>query len=296
LLSPIWLTPHLDGVKLSAAEIRLAVRIALLEDIGSGDATTLATVPGNLRATALLRAREPLKVAGIEFAETAFRLLSRRITVRNFLPDSRQAEAGQTVLKIAGPARAILMAERVALNYLQRLSGVATATAAFVAAVAGTNARILDTRKTTPGWRRFEKYAVTCGGGKNHRAGLFDMILIKDNHLAVLRGQKPNAIAAAVTRARQSFPRLKIEVEADTLEQVAEAVAAGADVVLLDNMNLKQLRTAVKLSAGRVLTEASGGVNLKTVRAIANTGVDFISVGAITHSSPAVDLGLDFVE
>jgi nicotinate-nucleotide pyrophosphorylase (carboxylating) len=179
---------------------------------------------------------------------------------------------------------------------LQRLSGVATATAAFVAAVAGTNARILDTRKTTPGWRRFEKYAVTCGGGKNHRAGLFDMILIKDNHLAVLRGQKPNAIAAAVTRARQSFPRLKIEVEADTLEQVAEAVAAGADVVLLDNMNLKQLRTAVKLSAGRVLTEASGGVNLKTVRAIANTGVDFISVGAITHSSPAVDLGLDFVE
>jgi nicotinate-nucleotide pyrophosphorylase (carboxylating) len=283
-------------VKLSAAEIRLAVRIALLEDIGSGDATTLATVPGNLRATALLRAREPLKVAGIEFAETAFRLLSRRITVRNFLPDSRQAEAGQTVLKIAGPARAILMAERVALNYLQRLSGVATATAAFVAAVAGTNARILDTRKTTPGWRRFEKYAVTCGGGKNHRAGLFDMILIKDNHLAVLRGQKPNAIAAAVTRARQSFPRLKIEVEADTLEQVAEAVAAGADVVLLDNMNLKQLRTAVKLSAGRVLTEASGGVNLKTVRAIANTGVDFISVGAITHSSPAVDLGLDFVE
>ena len=283
-------------MKLSAAEIRLAVRIALLEDIGSGDATTLATVPGNLRATALLRAREPLTVAGIEFAETAFRLLSRRITVRNFLPDSRQAEAGQTVLKIAGPARAILMAERVALNYLQRLSGVATATAAFVAAVAGTNARILDTRKTTPGWRRFEKYAVTCGGGKNHRAGLFDMILIKDNHLAVLRGQKPNAIAAAVTRARQSFPRLKIEVEADTLEQVAEAVAAGADVVLLDNMNLKQLRTAVKLSAGRVLTEASGGVNLKTVRAIANTGVDFISVGAITHSSPAVDLGLDFVE
>ena len=283
-------------MKLSAAEIRLAVRIALLEDIGSGDATTLATVPGNLRATALLRAREPLKVAGIEFAETAFRLLSRRITVRNFLPDSRQAEAGQTVLKIAGPARAILMAERVALNYLQRLSGVATATAAFVAAVAGTNARILDTRKTTPGWRRFEKYAVTCGGGKNHRAGLFDMILIKDNHLAVLRGQKPNAIAAAVTRARQSFPRLKIEVEADTLEQVAEAVAAGADVVLLDNMNLKQLRTAVKLSAGRVLTEASGGVNLKTVRAIANTGVDFISVGAITHSSAAVDLGLDFVE
>jgi nicotinate-nucleotide pyrophosphorylase (carboxylating) len=296
LLSRIWLPPHLNAVKLSAAEIRVAVKTALLEDIGNGDATTLATVPKNLRATALLRAREPLTVAGIEFAEIAFRLLSRRISIQKSLLDGSRASEGQTVLKISGPARAILTAERVALNYVQRLSGVATATAAFVAAAAGTDARILDTRKTTPGWRRFEKYAVTCGGGQNHRFGLFDMILIKDNHLAALRREKPNAIAAAVTRARKQFPKLKVEVETDTLEQVAQAVIAGADLILLDNMNLKQLRAAVKLAGGRVPTEASGGVTLKTVRAIAQTGVAFISVGAITHSARAVDLGLDFVE
>jgi nicotinate-nucleotide pyrophosphorylase (carboxylating) len=283
-------------VKLSAAEIRVAVKTALLEDIGIGDATTLATVPKNLCATALLRARESLTVAGIEFAEVAFRLLSRRISIQKSLPDGSRASEGQTVLKISGPARAILTAERVALNYVQRLSGVATATAAFVAAAAGTDARILDTRKTTPGWRRFEKYAVACGGGQNHRFGLFDMILIKDNHLAALRREKPNAIAAAVMRARKQFPRLKVEVETDTLEQVAQAVTAGADLILLDNMNLKQLRAAVKLADGRVPTEASGGVTLKTVRAIAQTGVAFVSVGAITHSARAVDLGLDFVE
>jgi nicotinate-nucleotide pyrophosphorylase (carboxylating) len=283
-------------MKLSAAEIRVAVKAALLEDIGNGDATTLATVPKALRATALLRAREPLTVAGIEFAETAFRLLSPRISVKKSLPDGSRAKEGQTVLKISGPARAILTAERVALNYVQRLSGVATATAAFVAATSGTDARILDTRKTTPGWRRFEKYAVACGGGQNHRFGLFDMILIKDNHLAALRREKPNAIAAAVARAHTQFPQLKAEVETDTLEQVAQAVSAGADLILLDNMNLKQLREAVKLVDGRVPTEASGGVTLKTVRAIAQTGVAFISVGAITHSARAVDLGLDFVE
>jgi nicotinate-nucleotide pyrophosphorylase (carboxylating) len=177
---------------------------------------------------------------------------------------------------------------------VQHLSGVATLTAQFVAAVKNTHAQILDTRKTTPGWRRFEKYAVTCGGGKNHRIGLFDMILIKDNHLAALRNEKPNAIAAAISRARQKFPNLKIEVEADNLEQVQQAVEAGADFILLDNMDLKQLRQAVKIVKGRAKTEASGGVNLKTVRAIAQTGVDFISAGALTHSARAVDIGLDF--
>jgi nicotinate-nucleotide pyrophosphorylase (carboxylating) len=235
-------------------------------------------------------------VSGIEFAETAFRTLSRDISIKRLLRDGASTHAGQTLLKISGSARAILSAERVALNFVQRLSGVATVTASFVAAAAGTAARILDTRKTTPGWRRFEKYAVACGGGRNHRVGLFDMVLIKDNHLAALRHEKPNAIAAAVARARRQFPQLTVEVEADTLEQVAQAVAARADIVLLDNMHLKQLRAAVKLAAGRVRTEASGGVNLKTVRAIARTGVDFISVGAITHSARAVDLGLDFVE
>ena len=198
------------------------------------------------------------------------------------------------MLEVSGSARAILGAERVALNFVQRLSGVATLTAQFVDAVRGTRAQILDTRKTTPGWRRFEKYAVACGGGRNHRLGLFDMILIKDNHLAALRAAKPNAIAAAIQRARRKFPKLKVEVEADTLAQVAQAAAAGADIILLDNMTPAQLRKAVKLVAGRARTEASGGVNLKTVRAIAQTGVDFISVGALTHSAPAVDIGLDF--
>ena len=205
-----------------------------------------------------------------------------------------QANAGDTLLTISGPARAILTAERVALNFVQRLSGVATLTSQFVAAIKGTRAQILDTRKTTPGWRRFEKYAVACGGGCNHRIGLFDMVLIKDNHLAALRNEKPNAIAAAVARAREKFPKLKIEVEADTLEQVEQAVNACADFILLDNMDLKQLRMAVKIVRGRVKTEASGGINLETVRAIAGTGVDFISVGALTHSARAVDVGLDF--
>jgi nicotinate-nucleotide pyrophosphorylase (carboxylating) len=184
----------------------------------------------------------------------------------------------------------------VALNFVQRLSGVATLTAAFVAQRRGTRAQILDTRKTTPGWRRFEKYAVKCGGGRNHRLGLHDLVLIKDNHLAAMRDAQPNAIAAAVNRARRRFPRLKVEVEADSLAQVKQAVAAGADIILLDNMAPAQLRRAVRLVAGRAATEASGGVNLDTVRAIARTGVDFISVGALTHSAPAVDIGLDFMD
>jgi nicotinate-nucleotide pyrophosphorylase (carboxylating) len=281
-------------VKLSAAEIRAAVRLALAEDIGGGDATTLATVPANATAKAVMRAREPLVVAGTGFAETAFRELSPKIKIEKLSRDGQRLAAGKILLKISGPARAILTAERVALNFVQRLSGVATLTAQFVDAVKGTPVQILDTRKTTPGWRRFEKYAVTCGGGKNYRIGLFDMILIKDNHLAALRDEKPNAIAAAVARSRKQFPKLKVEVEADTLKQVEEAVKAGADFILLDNMDLKQLRQAVKIVNNRAKTEASGGVNLQTVRAIAETGVDFISVGALTHSARAVDIGLDF--
>lgn len=281
-------------MQLNNKEIRAAVKKALTEDIGSGDATTLATVSKNLLARAVMRAREPLVVAGIEFAEIAFRELSSKIKIRKLSRDRQKLAAGKTLLKISGSARAILTAERVALNFVQRLSGVATLTSQFVEAVRGTSAKILDTRKTTPGWRRFEKYAVACGGGKNHRLGLFDMILIKDNHLAALLNAKPNVIAAAIAHARKKFPKLKIEVEADDLKQVKQAVNAGADFILLDNMNLKQLRQAVKIVNGRAKTEASGGVNLKTVRAIASTGVDFISVGALTHSTRAVDIGLDF--
>jgi nicotinate-nucleotide pyrophosphorylase (carboxylating) len=281
-------------VMLSQREIREAVRLALAEDLGSGDATTLATVPARARATAVMVAREPLVVAGLAFAVAAFRELGPRIRLSGEVRDGEPVGKGGTLLRAEGPARALLSAERVALNFLQRLSGVATLTAAYVAAVAGTRARILDTRKTTPGWRRFEKYAVACGGGHNHRLGLADMILIKDNHLVALRNAVPNAIAAAVQRARIAWPHLRVEVEADTLAQVGQAVAAGADLVLLDNMRPPLLRQAVALVAGRCQTEASGGVNLRNVRAVAKTGVDFISVGALTHSAPAVDIGLDF--
>ena len=303
-------------------EIRQAVKLALAEDIGSGDATTLATVPETAPAKAVMRAREPLVVAGLDFAEAAFRevfqSVKRRgelrepqepqnesgrrgtppsegeIKIERLAKDGQQVKAHDILLKISGPARALLSAERVALNFVQRLSGIASLTAQFVEAVKGTRAQILDTRKTTPGWRRFEKFAVTCGGGHNHRLGLDDMILIKDNHLVALRGEKPNAIAAAVRRAREKFPQLKIEVEADSLEQVEQAAGAGADIILLDNMNPVQLQLAVQKVKGRGKTEASGGVNLANVRAIAGTGVDFISVGALTHSARAVDIGLDF--
>jgi nicotinate-nucleotide pyrophosphorylase (carboxylating) len=283
-------------VELSAAEIHQAVQAALAEDIGSGDATTLATVPETATARAVLRAREPFVVAGLDFAGAAFRELSAAIKIERLVKDGQRVSGGENLLKISGPARAILSAERVALNFVQRLSGVATLTALFVEAIKDTPAQILDTRKTTPGWRRFEKYAVTCGGGHNHRLGLFDLVLIKDNHLAALRDARPNAIAAAVARAREKYPQLKIEVEADTLEQVGQAAAAGADIILLDNMNAVQLRLAVQKINGRAKTEASGGVNLAGVQTIAKTGVDFISIGALTHSARAVDMGLDFIE
>jgi nicotinate-nucleotide pyrophosphorylase (carboxylating) len=189
-----------------------------------------------------------------------------------------------------GPTRALLTAERTALNFVQRLAGVATLTAQFVEQVAGTQAQILDTRKTTPGWRTLEKYAVACGGGTNHRVGLYDQVMIKDNHLALLGDN----ITRAVSLAREASPELKIEVEADTVEQARAAVEAGADIVLLDNMSCDQIREAIKLIDGRSKTEASGGVTLETVRQIAETGVDFISVGALTHSAPSVDIALDF--
>ena len=279
---------------LTDEEIRGAVRLALAEDIGSGDVTTLATVPETAAARAVMKAREPLVPAGLALAEAAFLELSPGVKIERLARDGHAVKEDHDLMRIEGPARAILSAERVALNFVQRLSGVATLTAQFVEAIKGTRAQILDTRKTTPGWRRFEKYAVACGGGQNYRIGLYDMVLIKDNHLAALQNESPNAIAVAVQRARAQYPQLKIEVEADTLEQVEQAVAAGADYVLLDNMTLIQLRLAVQHVKGRAKTEASGGVNLASVRAIAETGVDFISVGALTHSARAVDIGLDF--
>ena len=278
---------------LDTKEVREAVERALAEDIGSGDVTTLATVPKTARARAEMRAREPLVVAGLDLAVATFRQLSGKLKIERIAADGSKLAAGATLMTVAGPARAILSAERVALNFVQRLSGVATLTAQFVEAVKGMRARILDTRKTTPGWRRLEKYAVACGGGQNHRMGLFDMVLIKDNHLAALQGAAPNAIAAAIQRARAAYPKLEVEVEADTIAQVEQAAEAGADFILLDNMSPQKLRQAVKLVGGRAKTEASGGVTLASVRAIAESGVDFISVGALTHSAGAVDIGLD---
>ena len=279
---------------LSDEEVRQAVRLALAEDVGSGDVTTLATVPPNAATKAVMIAREPLVVAGLPVAEAVFRELSPALQITRTAGDGDQVKAGQSLLQVSGPAQAILTGERVALNFVQRLSGIATLTRQFVDAVRGTRAQVLDTRKTTPGLRRLEKYAVTCGGGHNHRFGLFDHVLIKDNHLAALRDESPNPVAAAVKRAREKFPQHKIEVEADTLEQVEQALAAGADVLLLDNMNLVQLRVAVQQARGRAKTEASGGVNLAAIRPIAESGVDTISVGALTHSARAVDVALDF--
>lgn len=281
---------------LSGDEVRQLVKMALKEDVGSGDVTTLSLVPPQARTTAIMVAREPLTVAGLEMAELTFRECSPGISLSRHATDGEVVGKGRVLLKINGPAGPILTAERVALNFVQRLSGVATLTARYVSAVEGTRAQILDTRKTIPGLRRLEKYAVACGGGKNHRMGLYDQILIKDNHVAILAGESDKPIALAIKRARMAYPHMKIEAEADTLAQALEAVEAGANIILLDNMSPDQLREAVTRIAGRAKTEASGGVNLETVRAVAESGVDFISVGALTHSARSMDIALDFEE
>ena len=278
---------------LSAEDIRRAVQLALEEDVGTGDLTTLATIPITATANAVILARETLVVAGLPVAEAVSRELSPSLRFTRAAREGDPVKAGQALLQVDGSAQAILTAERVALNFLQRLSGIATLTNQFVDAVKGTRAHILDTRKTTPGLRRLEKYAVKCGGGHNHRLGLFDQVLIKDNHLVALQNESPSAVGAAVKRARDQYPQHKIEIEADSLEQVEQALSAGADIILLDNMNLVQLRVAVQQAKGRAKTEASGGVHLGTVRQIAETGVDYISVGALTHSARAVDIALE---
>jgi nicotinate-nucleotide pyrophosphorylase (carboxylating) len=268
-----------------------AVGRALKEDLGrAGDITSAATIPTDARAEAVIAARRPGVIAGLQLAEAAFRQMDAATAFDLALADGSRVEPGAVVARILGNARTILSAERTALNFLGRLSGVATLTRRYVDAVAHTNARISCTRKTTPGLRAFEKYAVRCGGGVNHRFGLDDAILIKDNHVAISGG-----VAEALRRAKAHAGHLvKIEVEVDTLDQLREALAAGAEAILLDNMPPAMLRDAVGLNAGRAVLEASGGVTLDTVAAIAETGVDFISSGAITHSAPALDLGLDF--
>ncbi|HEX8232090.1 MAG TPA: carboxylating nicotinate-nucleotide diphosphorylase [Caulobacteraceae bacterium] len=266
------------------------VRAALAEDLGrGGDVTSNACIPLDARFSGVLRARKAGVVAGLDCASSAFRLMDAQAQWTAAVQDGVTVAAGGELARVEGKARAVLAAERVTLNLLQRLSGIATLTAAYVQAVEGTGARIADTRKTTPGLRALEKYAVRCGGGVNHRFGLDDAILIKDNHVAACGG-----VGAAVERARAAAGHLvKVEVEVDGLEQLEEALRFGPDVVMLDNFSLEDLRAAVAMAKGRAVLEASGGVTLETVWAIAETGVDVISVGALTHSAPALDIGLD---
>ena len=267
------------------------VRAALDEDGAFNDVTTIATVVSDRRARCRLVARQPGVIAGLPLAVEAFRQLNSRVVIRVDGEDGRSVDAGAVFAVLSGSARGLLSAERVALNFLQRLSGIASLTARFVAAVEGTGAKILDTRKTTPGWRSLEKYAVRAGGGVNHRMDLSSAILIKDNHLRALDGD----LELAIRRTRDMAPRgTKVEVECDRLNQVKAAVAAGADIILLDNMKVEEIRRCVDVVQQRAILEASGGVTLGNVRAIAKTGVDRISVGALTHSAPALDLGLDF--
>lgn len=276
---------------LTTDETAKLVRAALDEDGAFNDITTLATLRSDRRTHATLVARQPGVIAGVPLAIEAFRQLDESVTVRVDAEDGTKVSGATPVLFLTGKARSLLSAERVALNFMQRLSGIATLTRGYADAIAGTKAKILDTRKTTPGWRRLEKYAVRAGGGTNHRMDLATCVLIKDNHLAAVDGD----IALAVQRARELAPAgTKVEVECDRREQVEQALAAGADILMLDNMSLPDMRECVELVQGRAIVEASGGVTRERVRAIADTGVDWISVGALTHSAPAMDLALDF--
>ncbi len=272
--------------------VRDIVARALAEDVGSGDITTRAVVPAAISCRAQVVAKEDAMVAGLFMVEATFRAVGPGIRFRSAVEDGAHVSAGAVVAELAGEVGVVLTGERTALNFLQRMSGIATLASRYVEAVKGTKARILDTRKTAPGLRVLDKYAVRMGGACNHRTGLFDGVLIKDNHIRAAGG-----IAAAVTRARAGCQKsAKIEVEAESMSQVAEALAAGADVIMLDNMKPEEVRQAVALIAGRAETEVSGGVSLDTVRGYAECGVDYISVGEITHSAPAVDFSLEIVE
>ncbi len=286
--------PHTasERMKLLPIQYEETVRAALVEDIGAGDVTTLLSVPAQNTASGVFLVKAEGVICGLEIAACVFRLIDPAVEFTPLVTDGTRVKYGDIVARLSGSAQSLLTGERVALNFSQRLSGTASLTQKFVDIVAGTKARIVDTRKTTPGLRTLEKYAVRCGGGHNHRYGLGDGVLIKDNHLAAGGG-----VTACVARAREHAPHpLRIEVECKSLAQVDEAIAAGADILLLDNMSNEMLREAVAKIAGRALAEASGGVSLATVRGIAEMGVDIISVGALTHSAAALDISLDFTE
>lgn len=270
-----------------AADVRRVIAAALAEDIGAGDLTSSAVIPAELKFHGVLAAREPMVVAGLDIAHQVFATVVPEATWVAEAEDGDRVDAGSVIAEVVGPARGLLTAERTALNLLQHLSGIATLTRSYVDRIDGTGCTLLDTRKTIPGLRHLAKYATRLGGARNHRMGLYDAILIKDNHIAVCGG-----VTQAVRRARTAG--VPVEIECDTLGQVGEAVAAGADIILLDNMPPDLLRQAASLVAGRAKLEASGGVTLDTIRDIAETGVDFVSVGRITQSARAVDIGLDW--
>ena len=274
--------------------VRRLVRAALREDVGRGDVTSLALVPESARARAAVLARERGVVAGAGVAVAVFRAADPAVRCRILVPDGRTASPGEAVLRVAGPARGILAAERTALNFLQRMSGVATLTRRFVDRVGGRGVAILDTRKTTPGLRALEKYAVRCGGGQNHRMGLYDRVLIKDNHRRLWRRGRASRLDEAVAEARRRWPGLAIEVEVETEEELLSALKARPEWILLDNMSPARLRRFAALGRGRCRFEASGGVTLANVGAVSRTGVDAISLGCLTHSAPAVDFSLEF--
>jgi nicotinate-nucleotide pyrophosphorylase (carboxylating) len=272
--------------------IEEAVLRALAEDVGSGDLTTEALVEGGATAMAVIYSKEAGVLAGLPVAERVFQILDPGVVLERLLPEGSDLAPGSKIARVRGSGRALLTGERTALNFLRHLSGVATAARHLSGLIAGTGGRLLDTRKTTPGLRVLEKYAVRVGGGHNHRTGLFDGILIKDNHIKLAGG-----IAAAVERAREAAPHtIRVEVEVESLGQLQEALQAGADLILLDNMPEDLLREAVKLTGGRALLEASGRISAANIRAVAETGVDLISVGAITHSAPALDISMDVGE
>jgi nicotinate-nucleotide pyrophosphorylase (carboxylating) len=273
--------------------IATVVAAALLEDAPTGDITSTLVIPADAQATAVLAAREPGVFAGADVFAASFTLTDPTVQVELVKHDGERFERGDVLARVSGPARAVLTGERVGLNFVQRMSGIATLTAAYVAATAGTTATILDTRKTTPTLRAFERHAVSCGGGTNHRFSLSDAFMAKDNHLAVLT-EGGLDVTAALQQVKAQLPAgMVFEVEVDRLDQIEAVLAGGVDVIMLDNFSLDDLSAGVAQVAGRAKIEASGGVNLDTVAAIARTGVDYISVGALTHSARALDLGLD---
>jgi nicotinate-nucleotide pyrophosphorylase (carboxylating) len=280
-MEPLTLTPHVDRL----------IDLALEEDLGSGDVTTQALIPPDMQGEAHIRAKQTLIVAGLPVAARVFQRLEPKIIFTPQVEEGQEVARGTMLARLTGPVAAILTGERVALNFLMRLSGIATFTRKMVAAVAGQPVAVVDTRKTTPGWRILEKYAVRLGGGHNHRLGLYDQVLIKNNHLTAV-----GSITEAIRRAREHAPQtLKIEVEVTDLPGLEEALAAGADIIMLDNMTEADMAQAVKLTGGRALLEASGSMTRERLPQVAATGVNFISMGALTHSAPAVDIHLRLI-